>query len=233
MPGVVRWGFFVAYFGLIGVAIILETQVFVQLASSGISLLFFTRRYKPVPLLNPEIERLQRQMGVFGKVRVYATANPNVKAVTNAFTRRVYISSSWVALFSKSEILGVLGHEFAHITRLRRFVLELIVAVLLSYGFAWGLYFFAVFGLSTALLMLVFEAAEISMSLFLLSFVCWRAEYRSDKEGSRFTGPEGLISVFERFVTEKDDGSETHPPSSKRVRRLEQMLPYDESHEED
>ena len=40
------------------------------------------------------------------------------------------------------------------------------------------------------------------------------------------TGQEGLISVFE-LVRDKlgdDGGSETHPPLSKRVRRLEALL---------
>jgi Zn-dependent protease with chaperone function len=65
------------------------------------------------------------------------------------------------------------------------------------------------------------------------SFVCWRAEYRSDKESAKVTGPEGLISVFERFVPDEDHGSETHPPLSKRIQRLEEMLPNDENNQDD
>ena len=47
------------------------------------------------------------------------------------------------------------------------------------------------------------------------------------------TGPEGLISVFERYGPDEDDGSETHPPLSKRIQRLEEMLPNDENNQDD
>jgi len=224
MPGPVRWWFGLGYTSLILMGIIFQTGLYVSLASSGIELLVFRRRFNPVPYSSPEVNDLGRKMGV-RKVKVYSTENPNVKAFTNAFTSRVYISSSWIGSFSKAEILGVLGHEFAHITRLRRFVLEMILALAISYGFAWGLYFFTVLVLSTAFLVLVFDAAYIAMALFLFSFVCWRAEFRSDKESANVTGPQGLISVFERFRHDKDDGFETHPPLSKRIQRLEAMLP--------
>jgi Zn-dependent protease with chaperone function len=94
------------------------------------------------------------------------------------------------------------------------------IAVGLSYGFAILMSSF------TVILLLVFETTYITMTFLLVSFVSWRGEYRADMDGARATGPEGLISVFEHLKSKigRDDGSETHPPLSKRIKRLEPLL---------
>ncbi len=225
MPAVIRWWFFYVYAGLTGLFIASQATLFVKLAGTNISFLFSRGKYKRIPYLDPEVDALARRMGIGTKVKVFATDDPRVKASTNPFTSTIYFSAEWLrGLLSKSEILGVFGHEFGHITRIKQFVIEIILAVVLSYAFAWGLYFFTVFVLSTALLALVFNVAEIAIAMLLVNFVCWRAEYRSDKESAKVNGPEGLISVFQ-LIGEPNDGSETHPPSLKRIRRLEGEFP--------
>jgi Zn-dependent protease with chaperone function len=160
-------------------------------------------------------------MKILGKVRVYSTNNPWINGpFTNALTSRVYVPLSWIKSFPKSEIIAVLGHEFGHVTRRLRFGLELALGIILAYSFALFL------NLLTVMLVLVFEVAEIAAAFLLVSFVSWRSEYRADRDGAKATGPEGLISVFEkvRQKSGKDEGSETHPPLSNRIRRLEPLL---------
>jgi len=59
-------------------------------------------------------------------------------------------------------------------------------------------------------------------SKYPMSFISGTA---SDRESAIVNGPEGLISVFERFGPGEDEGSETHPPVAKRITRLEEMFP--------
>ncbi len=221
MPATARWWFFSAYISLITAGIMSQTGFFLQFAETAIGALILGRRYKPIPFTTPEIDALARKMGVFGKAKVFVTTNPWIRGpFTTTLTSRVYIPTRWMESFPRSEIIGVLSHEFAHITGRRRLILELIFAMGLAYAFA------LVLSLITVILLLVFEVAEITMALLLVSFLSWRAEYRADREGAKMIGPMGLISVFELLRTKfaRDDGSETHPPLSKRIQRLEAML---------
>ena len=114
----------------------------------------------------------------------------------------------------------MLAHEFSHVTRRLRFALELTLAAAFAYGLATFL------STLTVTLLLVFEVTQISLAFLLASFVSWRNEYGADREGARFTGPEGLISVFEFWKNKisRDDGSEPHPPLSNRIKKLEPLL---------
>jgi Zn-dependent protease with chaperone function len=216
-----RWWFFSGYFVLITLGITSQTDFFVQFARTAMGVVLFGRKYKPVPFSSPEIDALESKMKVSGKVRVYTTGNPWIQGpFTNAITSRVYVPSSWIESFPRSEIIAVLGHEFAHVKRRVRFIFELTLAVTLGYAFAM------ILNLFTVMLILVFYVAEVAMAFLLVSFVSWRNEYGADREGALATGPEGLISVFElvRQKSRKDEGSETHPSLSNRIKRLEAML---------
>ena len=219
MPGPLRYGFMLGYVWLIVLGVWSQGGFFFRLARTTILSIVLSRKYKSVPYSTPAVEALASKMGVLGKVKVYITPNPHVRsAVTNALTGHVNIPQAWMEL-PELEILAVIGHEFSHIKRRGRFFLEGWLAVIAGYGLATILSFL------TVLLVLVYEVAEISTAYLAISFISWRNEYRADKDGSAVTGPEGLVSVFELFESEfGDEGSETHPPPSSRIKRLLKML---------
>jgi len=221
MPATERWWFLLGYVWVIILGIMSQTGFFVQFTRTAVGAIVFGRKYRPVPLSSPEIDALASKMKVLGKVKVYTTSNPWISGpFTNAITSRVYVPLNWIRSFPESEILAVLAHEFGHVTRRVRFGLELSLAIILAYFFA------IIPSLFTVMLVLVFQVGELATAFLLASFVSWRNEYRADIEGAKVTGPEGLISVFElvKQKSGKDEGSETHPPLSKRIQRLEALL---------
>jgi len=227
MPATARSGFFFTYMDLILVGIATQTMFFMQTAESTIRTLLYGLSHKPVLFSNPEIDDLAGKMGLLGKVKVYKTTNPWFKgAYANPLTSQVNIQESWVTSYPKSEIISVLSHEFAHLNSRRRFFSELVIASVLPYASSLALLTFTQVFLSTNLLLVVFYTFQLSLALLLLSFVSWRNEYRADIGGAKVTGPEGLISVFESELAKvgRDNGSETHPPLSKRIQHLRLLL---------
>lgn len=221
MPATASWWYFSSYLVLITLGIVSQTGFFVEFAKTAAGSIVFSRKYRPVPFSSPEIDALASKMRVSGMVKVYSTNNPWIRGpFTNALTSRVYVPVKWIESFPKSETIAVLAHEFGHVRRRLRFTLELVLAIGLAYAFVW------VLDMLTVMLLLVFEVAEFTVAFLLVSFVCWRNEYGADRESGKATGPEGLISVFEllREKSGKDEGSETHPPLSKRIQRLEALL---------
>jgi len=138
IPATGRWWFFLLYLWLILLAIVSQGGFYLNLARSNIGTLLLGWRYKALPYSSPEIDALAAKMGLLRRVRVYTTGNPLIKsAFTNPYTAKVYVPAVWVASLSKSEMMGVLGHEFAHITQRNRVVLEGTLAMVLSYSFGW------------------------------------------------------------------------------------------------
>jgi Zn-dependent protease with chaperone function len=225
-PASAKLAFAYAYTGIVEAAFVSQVSFFVNFAETAIGSVIFGRRYNPAPYSTPEITALAKKMGVLGKVKVHVTSNPWIKGpFTNALTGAVYVPLRWIESRPKSEIVSVIAHEFGHITKRRRFGLE----VVLVFGFVFAFTFF----LSLFTIWQIYLFAELSLTLLLISRVSRRGEYRADMEGAIAAGPEGLISVFEWLKTElrRDDGSETHPPLWKRIRKLEPLLDKDELHE--
>lgn len=227
IPAIARLSFLFAYTFLLAMGVMSQTGYFTQFARTAIGMIVFGRKYKSVPLASPEIETLASKMGVSGKVRVYSSTNPWVLGpFTNAVTSRVYVPVKWLTSFPMSETISVVGHEFGHIKRRKRFFLELSLAFALSYGT-----FLALLDVFTVTPTVIFEVGVFTTALLLAGLVSWRNEYGADLESAKASGPEGLISVFELLQQKigRDDGSETHPPLSKRIRRLESMLDKSDS----
>ena len=214
-----KWDFVAVYASFLYLTMWTQSRFLIQFAKTAIGTGILGWKYKPTPYSTPEITNLAKRMGVSGKAKVFVTSNPWIGGpFTNALSCAVYLPANWIAAFPKSEVLATVGHEFGHVTRRRRFALEALVAISSVVSFTYLLALHSV--------PLIYEVAEVSLALLLLSIVSWRGEFRADMEGARFTGPEGLIAVFEllKAETKRDDGSESHPPLHKRIERLAPLL---------
>jgi len=225
-PASAKLAFAYVYAVIVEAAVLSQVSFFVNFAETAIGTIIFRRKYKPSPYSTPEITALAKKMEVLERVKVYVTSNPWIKGpFTNALTGAVYMPLRWIESFPNSEIISVLAHEFGHVTRRRRFGLEIVLVFGLVFAFTSLLSLFTIWQ--------IYLFAELSLTLLLISRVSRRGEYRADMEGAKAAGPEGLIAVFELLKTKfkGDDGSETHPPLWKRIRRLEALLDNEELHE--
>lgn len=177
------------------------------------------REYTPEEYAYYGVEQILNAMKIKKKVRILVTTNPLIEgAFTNPIKNSVYIPAKWIKENPRLDLRGVIGHELAHIKTKWVFAEEfgLGIAVVLGLTLLVGLFSIP----------LVAETFELSILFLVLTALSWKNERRADYEGALVTGPEGLISVFERFkaTTERDEGSETHPPLEDRINRLLPLL---------
>ena len=119
---------------------------------------------------------------------------------------------------SDEEIIGVLGHECGHVLK-RHLTFK---------GARNVLYFFA-------FLAAIYEAdrshaaAVLSIAGFLSLYLAeiplsWKMEYAADRFSAEKLGPGPMVSALEKLkVFSPDCMSFTHPPLSKRIRRIQSM----------
>jgi Zn-dependent protease with chaperone function len=119
---------------------------------------------------------------------------------------------------SDEEIMAILGHELGHILKRH-----------LSIKGAWNvLYFFAFLAViymagqshSSAIL------ATTSLLALILAGVPlnWRIEYSADRFSAEKLGPSPIVSALEKLkVFYPDCASFTHPPLSRRIRRIQSL----------
>lgn len=213
------------YAGTISVSGFFMCRVFRNNLKSTIGSTFLGWHYKPREF-TPEqyraygVAKILNDMGIKKKVTVYQTANPWIGGpFTNLLTKKVYVPVSWLKKFpAPQDMRAVLGHELAHVKTEGKLWRE----SSLGMGVVVGLSLFV--GLFS--IRLVTVTFELSLAFLVLTAISWRNERRADMEGATVTGPEGLISVFEQLAAEsnRDDGSETHPPLRDRILRLSRLL---------
>ena len=119
---------------------------------------------------------------------------------------------------SDEEIMGILGHEFGHVLKGH---LSIRSALNVSYFFA----FLAVsYEAGRSHITAVLSVAAFLGLLLAAVPVYWREEYAADKFSAEKLGPSPIISALERLkVFSPDCVSFTHPPLSKRIRRIRSL----------
>jgi hypothetical protein len=212
------------YAGTLSVTGFLLWGAFSKPIKSLVGSVFLGWKYKPKEF-TPEqydyygVAQILNEMGVKAKVRIFETTNPLIDGpFTNAFTNKVFIPANWRAECSRGDLRGVISHELAHVKTKSRFVQDVGFGAAVIVGLSLLVGVFSI--------PLVTETFELSITFLVLTGISWTNERRADREGAKVTGPEGLISVFERLkaMSKHDDGSETHPPLQDRINRLLPML---------
>lgn len=186
--------------------------------------IFLGWKYKPREFTPEEyayygVPQILNEMGIKKRVRIYVTTNPMIEGpFTNALNNKVYIPAKWRAENPRLDLRGVIGHELGHVKTKWRFVQDVSLGMAVIVGLSLLVGMFSI--------PLVTETFELSITFLVLTAISWANERRADMRGALATGPEGLISVFERLRAEqkRDEGSETHPPLWDRIARLSPLL---------
>jgi Zn-dependent protease with chaperone function len=172
-------------------------------------------------------ERLQRlvvetlrRMNINPKKTRFVVHNRSSSASVRrgAFRDTVAVGEQLLRDASDEEIMGILGHEFAHALKGH-----------LRIKAGWNtLYFFA-------FLAIIYRAAESHSAAILgitglLAFFLagiplnWRIEYSADKFSAEKLGPTAMVSALKRLkLFYPDCVSFTHPPLSRRIRRIQAL----------
>jgi Peptidase family M48 len=212
------------YAGTLSVTGFFIWGAFRNTVKSLIGSVFLSWKYKPREFTPEEysyygVTQILNEMGIKKRVRIFETNNPWIEGpFTNAFSNRIYIPAKWRAENPRLDLRGVMGHELAHVKAKSKFAQEVALGIGGIVGLTFLVGWFSI--------PLVTETFELSISFLVLTALSWRNERRADWEGALVTGPEGLISVFERLAAKlkRDEGSETHPPLHDRISRLLPLL---------
>jgi Zn-dependent protease with chaperone function len=177
-------------------------------------------------------ERLQRlafetlrRMNINPKKTRFVVHNRSSSAgVRRGFLRdTVIVGEQLLRDASDEEIMGILGHEFGHVLKghlgIKGFWNILYFVAFLAAGYeANRSHYAAVLGLAEVLALYL---AAIPLN--------WRIEYAADKFSAEKLGPSPMVSALEKLkVFYPDCASFTHPPLSRRIRRI-QVLPISSS----
>jgi len=220
LPYEMRWALVLVYLLLSEIMVFSMVSLIADSAGQIVSAYFYNRKNKPEKRYFPQVKQIAEKMGFKYDKPILITENPSIKSpFTNVITKQITFPKSWIRKFHMTEICAILGHELAHIKYRFKLVMELLLVVFVTWGFAlifanitWNLGIYII--------------AELSFMMLILSYILRRNEYRADWEGANATTPEALISVFEYLKAEckRDDGSKTHPSFQARIKRLMQLL---------
>ena len=173
-------------------------------------------KYKPEKTHNPEADRIARKLGAPLPRSINITENPRVLAVTNAWTRTITISKKLTELLTGEQLLAVIAHEIGHLKYRKVFIAEILLVMLSSAGFS--LYFFNILMAITPIMGLLAEWAFVLLVLIpILRYNEFMADAAAKKVGLGNDLADALSVVGK---SSNDDGSETHPSTGSRIRRL-------------
>jgi Zn-dependent protease with chaperone function len=187
----------------------------------------FLRVFSRRPVAIELRERLQRLAGETlsrmsvnpGNTRFVVGKSSGSASVRRSHSRdTIRVGEHLMQSASDDEIIGILGHELGHILK----------------GHMWkkgawtGLYVLAYLAIS-------YEAAQSHFAtiiglaglaaLILVGIpINWRIEYSADKFSAERLGAKPMVSALERLrMTNPDCVSFTHPPLSRRIRRIQTL----------
>lgn len=189
-----------------------------QFATNAVFGIFdvFNWKYKPEKTHDPDADKIARKLGAPLPKSINITENPRVLAVTNAWTRTITISKKLTQVLTREQLLAVIAHEIGHLKYRKVFIAEILVVMLASASFS--LYFFNIILAISPIMGLL---AEWAFVLMLLIPVLRYNEFMADRAAKKV----GLGNELADALTivgkgSNDDGSETHPSTSSRIKRL-------------
>lgn len=172
-------------------------------------------------------ERLQRlavetmhRMGVNQRDSrfVVSRGSSSASARSNFGKDSIVVGDRLLQQASDEEVIGVLGHEIGHVLKKHVYIKGLFRLIYVA-GFL-ALTSVAARSRPTTIVgvtaYLAIVLAEIPLS--------WRLEYTADKFSAEKLGPNPMVSALERLkVFYPDCASFTHPPISRRIRRIRSL----------
>lgn len=187
---------------------------------------FYNRKHKPKEYYLPNGKQIAEKMKVKYDKPIYLTESPSVTGpFTNLFSCKIIFPSSIINELHSTETGALFGHELAHIKYRGKFIKEMLLVTLVTWGFAIFLAYFAI-------IPMIYAIAQLAFMMLLLSLVMRRNESLADLAGpsSNATTPEALISVLDYYEAKcKGNGSGiTHPSFKARKKRLERL--FDSEH---
>lgn len=172
-------------------------------------------------------ERLQRlvfetlrRMNIDPKKTRFVVHNRSSSAsVRGGLTRdTVAVGEQLLLVASDEEIMGILGHEFGHVVKGHMSIRGVL-------GVVYFLAFLAVgYGAERSHAAAVLSLAGFFGLILAGVPVFWRTEYAADSFSAEKLGPGPIVSALERLkVFYPDCASFTHPPLSRRIRRIQSL----------
>ncbi|MEM3637075.1 MAG: M48 family metalloprotease [Conexivisphaerales archaeon] len=143
------------------------------------------------------------------------TDDPHIKGpFTKLPSGTIVFPLDWLLRHTPEQKMGAAGHEIGHIKHAKRFFFETCIVSIIVGIFA--------FILETRLPVVVVIIPEISLLMILFRILLWHNEYRADEESYRMLGHKPILSILCSYLHEHphDEGSDTHPATSKRIKRI-------------
>ena len=229
LPIMLRLVYAAVFTTLTFVPVLTTVQMVTGSVIMQVRLLLYNRKHKPRVEIWPEVKEMANKMRIKHNGEIYFTLNPLVRGpFVNLYTKKITVPESWFAKFHRSEIVAAIGHELGHIRGAKRLAYEMLLVTVTPIVFSFVFTLVAVL-LGLPVIPIFLQVTTFTLMLLLLSFVLWRNEYRADLYGALVTGPEPLIAVFEALqedvnVHKKDEGTDTHPPTRARIKRLMTLM---------
>jgi len=160
-----------------------------------------------------------RRMNVDRKLSFVIGRRSSSAYVYRAFGRtRIVIGENLVQGASDEEVMAILGHEVGHVVKGHLHIkgLTTLVSVIA---------FVVLFGTNGESRSAIILGITVLLSLVIAGMpLNWRLEYTADRFSAERLGASPMVSALEKLkITNPDCVSFTHPPLSRRIRRIGEL----------